>query len=289
MPNHFLVLQNQNIDPNLAKSFIHKVIVFLRITKIHAHLEIPKHACTRLNDLTAEVHIHYQDGTSLLFRAAHTGSRDNITVHTAHTTATSGAWMSTASCLLMGKFCSMRHQLILRKLLQNLSELKAVKFYNQKRITSIYKTYKRQKLCGCMYVCLFVRMFMWHLKPVTNTKRGPEITGVLRTVVQPGELSSAYTVHCQHGFGLAWNKCELFRFEPKFLFIALQNMKTWISLDNSAGQYVEYTYLYCIVHGKLALKNKHERDYYCGEPKISLSCNNFWTRHCGYFHGLYIP
>ena len=26
----------------------------------------------------------------------------------------------------------------------------------------------------CMYVCLFVRMFVWHLKPVTNTKRGPE-------------------------------------------------------------------------------------------------------------------
>ena len=23
--------------------------------------------------------------------------------------------------------------------------------------------------------------------------------------------------------------------------------------------------------------------------QISLSCNNFWTRHCGYFHGLYIP
>ena len=161
--------------------------------------------------------------------------------------------MSTARCFLMGKICSMRHQLILRKLLQNFSKLKAVKFYNQKRITSIYKTYKRQKLVCvgrvcvcfvCMYVCLWW-CFMWHLKPVTNTKRGPEITGVLRTVVQPGELSSAYTVHCQQGFGLAWNKCELFRFEPKFLFIALQNMKTWIFLDNSAGQYVK-VYLFIL-------------------------------------------
>ena len=66
----------------------------------------------------------------------------------------------------------------------------------------------------CMYVCMFgvsvlyVCMFVCEdvyvtFKPVTNTKRGPEITGVLRTVVQPGELSSAYTVHCQQGFGLA--------------------------------------------------------------------------------------
>ena len=130
-------------------------------TKIHAHLEIPKPARKRLNDLTAEVHIHYQDGTSLLFRAAHTGSRDNMTVHTAHTTAIQVApECLTARCFLMGKCFSMRHQLILRKLLQNFSKLKAAKFYNQKRITSIYKTCKRQKLvcvgvCVC-FVCMYV-------------------------------------------------------------------------------------------------------------------------------------
>ena len=138
----------------------------------------------------------------------------------------------------------------------------------------------------CMYVCKDVYVTF---KPVTNTKRGPEITGVLRTVVQPGELSSAYTVHCQQGFGLAWNKCELFRFEPKFLFIAIQNIKTWIFRQQCRPICEVYLFILPRTRKTCTFLKQTWKRLLLRRNQISHSCNNFWTRHCGYFHGLYIP
>ena len=41
------IWQQKKLIPISKELFYHKTISFLRITKIHAHLEIPMHACTR--------------------------------------------------------------------------------------------------------------------------------------------------------------------------------------------------------------------------------------------------
>ena len=199
-------------------------------------------------------------------------------VHTVHTTATSGARMSTARCLLMGKMFSMRHQLILRKFLENFSKLKAIKFYNKKKkkITSIYKTYKRQKLVcvgdtSVLHVCMFVceDVYVTFKTSYKHKTQPRNIWCAPHRSAARGAFICLYSTLPTRLWIIAWNKCELFRFEPKFLFIAIQNMKTWIFLDNSAGQYVKLkVYLFILYRTRktCTFLNKHEKDYYCGEP-----------------------
>ena len=175
------------------------------------------------------------------------------------------------------------------RLLQNFSKLKAVKFYNQKKnhfyLQNLCKRQNLVVVCVClfcMYVCLFVMMFMWHLKPVTNTKRGPEITGVLRTVVQPGELSSAYTVHCQQGFGLSVKQMWTFQVRTKVSIYSSPKHENMNLLRQQCRPICESILIYTASY----TENLH---FFTNIKRLSLwwsnfwiaSYNDFWTHHYG--------
>ena len=158
-------------------------------------------------------------------------------------------------------------QLILQ-LWRDLSKLQQIKFcfFLHQKITGIYKTYIRclKLVCVWMYACMFVKMFVWHLKPVTHTKHGPEIWCTPYRSIAKGVFIRLYNT-LPTRLGIAWNKCELFRFEPKFLFIALQNMKTLKHILRKVRANIRSIKILYHKRKTRTIKQFHKKDYHCGD------------------------